>query len=476
MIDLAFFNGLPVAVLGLGKSGLSAALALMASGAEVWAWDDNEDQRAAARSRDIPLVDLHNCAWRELSSLIISPGIPHSHPRPHPIAALAKRHGCEIIGDIELLARAQRNAQYLGVTGTNGKSTTTALIGHILQTSGREAAVGGNLGTPALDLEPLDSGGIYVLEMSSYQLEITVSVTFDVAVLLNITPDHLERHGGLEGYVAAKRLIFRRQTKPRSAVVGVDDPSCRAIFDDLRSGDEQVVIPISGQDRCRGGVFADRGKLYDDTEGGEIPALDLGEISSLPGTHNWQNAAAAHAACKAIGVDPPVIAACIRSFPGLAHRQELIAVIDGVAYVNDSKATNADAAAKSLACYENIYWIAGGRAKQGGLAGLEPYFARIGHAFLIGEAEADFAAALEGKVPATRCGDLAKAVAEARARALSEAKPGAVVLLAPACASFDQFADFEARGAAFWDLVEALPGRRGDNGSAAGHDSGRFLQ
>ncbi len=336
MIDLGFFNGLPVAVFGLGKSGLSAARALVAAGAEVWAWDDDEDQRAAARSRDVPLVDLRNCAWQDLTSLIISPGIPHSHPRPHPVAALAKRHGCEIIGDIELLARAQRDAQYLGVTGTNGKSTTTALIGHILQTSGREAAVGGNLGTPALDLEPLDSGGIYVLEMSSYQLEITVSTTFDVAVLLNISPDHLERHDGLEGYVAAKRLIFRGQTKECSAIVGVDDPSSRAIFDDLKSGDAQVVIPISGQGRCQGGVFAEGGILTDDTDGSETPALNLHEVSSLPGVHNWQNAGAAHAACKAFGVDAPVIAACMRSFPGLAHRQELFEVVEGVAYINDS--------------------------------------------------------------------------------------------------------------------------------------------
>ena len=193
MIDLSFFGGLPVAVLGLGKSGLSAARALMASGAEVWAWDDSEDRRAAAAAEDIPLVDLYRCNWRELTSLVISPGIPHTYPQPHPVAALAKEHGCEIIGDIELLARAQRNANYVGVTGTNGKSTTTALIGHVFELSGRAVGVGGNLGQPALDLEPLDQGGTYVLEMSSYQLEITVSITFDVAVLLNVSPDHLER-------------------------------------------------------------------------------------------------------------------------------------------------------------------------------------------------------------------------------------------------------------------------------------------
>ena len=463
MIDLGFFGGLPVAVLGLGKSGVSAARALAASGAEVWAWDDNEDRRAAARAQDIPLVDLHNCNWRELTSLVISPGIAHTHPEPHPVAALARKHGCEIIGDIELLGRAQRNAQYIGITGTNGKSTTTALIGHILEMAGREVAIGGNLGTPALDLEALETGGIYVLEMSSYQLEITVSITFDVAVLLNVSADHLERHGGLDGYVAAKRLIFNRQTRPRSAIVGRDDKTCRRIHDELESAGEQAVIPISGRAPCAGGVYALDGVLHDDTDGQALAALDLREVASLPGEHNWQNAAAAYAACKAAGVSPPVIAACLRSFPGLPHRQELIAVIDTIAYVNDSKATNTDAAGKALACYDVVYRIAGGRAKEPGLDALAGLMPRVAHAFLIGEAEADFAAALAGKVPLSRCGTLDKAVAAARARALAEHAHGAVVLLSPACASFDQFENFEARGEAFRAAVESLPGTRDED-------------
>jgi len=461
MIDLFYFEGLPVAVLGLGRSGMAAARALMASGAEVWAWDDSEDVRAKARAADIPLVDLMTCNWRELTTLVLSPGIPHSFPEPHPVAKLAREHNCEIIGDIELLGRAQRNSDYIGITGTNGKSTTTALIGHILQLGGRDAEVGGNLGTPALALEPLDQGGVYVLEMSSYQLELTVSITFDVAVLLNITPDHVERHGGLEGYVKAKRLIFHRQTKPRTAVVGIDDDLSRGIFEELKAADEQIVVPISGSRRAPGGVFVADGKLIDDTQGQGVPAIDLGQVPTLPGTHNGQNAAAAYAACLAAGLQPPVIAACLQSFPGLAHRQELIATIDGVAYVNDSKATNVDAAAKALACYQAIYWIAGGRAKEGGLAGLESFYPRIAHVFLIGEAEAAFAAALDGRLPVTRCGDLDTALAKASALARDERKPGAVVLLSPACASFDQFKDFEARGAAFRALVEALPGERG---------------
>ena len=462
MIDLFYFSGLPVAVLGLGKSGLVAAEALARSGAEVWAWDDDPARREAAAARDVPIVDLEGCDWRELTSLVISPGIPHSHPEPHPVASLAREHGCEIIGDIELLARAQRDAQYAGITGTNGKSTTTALIGHIVEMAGRSVEVGGNLGTPSLALEPLAEGGLYVLEMSSYQLELTLSITFDVAVLLNISPDHIERHGGFEGYVAAKRTIFNRQTRPRTAVVGVDDEACQAICAELQAADDQIVVPISAERPIAGGVYAPDGRLIDDSEGGQVPAIDLREIPTLPGRHNWQNAAAAYAACRALGIAAPVVAASMRSFPGLAHRQELIAMIDGVAYVNDSKATNAHAAAKALACYEPIYWIAGGLPKEGGLTGLEGWLPNVTEAFLIGEAEAAFAAALDGKVKATRCGTLDAAVTRASEAAAKAGRAGAVVLLSPACASFDQFASFEARGEAFRDLVQALPGERAD--------------
>jgi UDP-N-acetylmuramoylalanine--D-glutamate ligase len=459
VIDLSFFSGLPVAVLGLGKSGLSAAEALQAAGAEVWAWDDSEDQRAKARAAKIPLVDLNQANWQQVPSLILSPGIPHSFPQPHPVVAAAKQHNVEIIGDIELLARAQRDAHYLGITGTNGKSTTTALIGHILKLSGREVEVGGNLGTPVLTLEALYQGGVYVLEMSSYQLELTLSITFDVAVLLNISPDHLDRHGGFDGYVKAKRLIFHRQTKPRSAIIGVDDATCAKIYADLKAADEQVVIGISGERPVPGGVYVEDGVLIDDTEGQAVRAMDLKEVPSLPGSHNWQNAAAAYAACKEIGVQPPVICACLRSFPGLAHRQQIVAVIDGVPYINDSKATNADAAAKALACYDRILWIAGGRAKEGGLAGLESYYGRIAQAFLVGEAANDFAAVLEGHVPVSLSGTIAQAV-PAAAEAASRL-PGSVVLLSPACASFDQFPNFEKRGDAFVEAVKALPGERG---------------
>lgn len=460
MIELPFFHGYTVAVLGLGKSGLSAARALQASGAEVWAWDDNEDTRARAREAGIPLVDLHRANWDEPVSLVISPGIPHSHPTSHPVAELARSHNVEIIGEIELLGRGDPDARYIGVTGTNGKSTTTALIGHVLTLANRRVDVGGNLGTPATALERVGQDGFHVLEMSSYALEITVSITFDVAVLLNITPDHLERHGGMTGYVAAKRNIFRRQSRPRTAVIGVDDETCRKIHAELVEADHQVIRPISAEQPVESGVYVLDGVLHDAIDGPAIPVLDLREVATLPGRHNWQNAAAAYAACRAAGVDGATVAACIRSFAGLPHRQELVETIEGVAYVNDSKATNADAAAKALACYDAIYWIVGGRPKETGLAGLERYFPHVAMAFLIGEAEAAFAEALEGRVAYQRCGDLATALAAATVAARRDGRPGAVVLLSPACASFDQFASFEERGEIFRKAVSAIPGTR----------------
>ncbi|MDD9879058.1 MAG: UDP-N-acetylmuramoyl-L-alanine--D-glutamate ligase [Magnetovibrio sp.] len=462
MIEVFPFAGYPVAVFGLGRSGLATAVALVESDAEVWAWDDNEDARERAADEGVPLVDLYKCDWSELTSLVVSPGVPLHHPAPHPVVELAAKANCEIIGDIELLARTQRWCNYIGITGTNGKSTTTALLGHIMQVSGREAEVGGNLGIPALSLDPLGPEGTYVLEMSSYQLELTVSVTFDVAVLLNLSADHIDRHGDMDGYIAAKRLIFHRQTKPRAAVVGIDDDFCRAIVEELKAADEQVVIPVSGKSRAHGGVYAVDGILIDDTEGTETPVCNLKQNPTLTGAHNWQNAAAAYAAAKTAGVAPHAIMACLQSYPGLVHRQEPVVIVDGVAYVNDSKATNADAAARALDCYPDIYWIAGGRPKDGGLGACLEHLGQVRHAFLIGEAAMAFSQALDGKVPFTVSGELAAAVEQAHAQAKKDGADQPVVLLSPACASFDQFEDFEARGDAFKDLVEAIPGSRID--------------
>ena len=460
MIPVTGFKDVSVGVLGLGKSGLVAAQALGLGGAKVMAWDDNAKTRDAAASAGVPIVELGTADLAGMRSLVLSPGIPHTHPAPHQVVSRAKAAGAEIIGDIELLARTRPKARYAGITGTNGKSTTTALIGHILKRAGHKVAVGGNLGTPALSLEPLGADGIYVLEMSSYQLELTFGIAFDVAVLLNVTPDHLDRHGGMAGYIAAKRLIFRGQTRTNAAIIGVDDEICAGIRRDLAAAGAQAVVPISAERRVPGGVYAAGGTLSDDSAGKTEPVLDMAEVPRLPGVHNAQNAAAAYAAVRRLGVGRADAVAGIQSFPGLAHRQELVATIEGVRYVNDSKATNADAAAKALACYETVYWIAGGLAKEGGIASLGEYFPRIRHAFLIGQAAPAFADTLGGAVPHSGCGELAAAVAAAHDLAQRERRPGAVVLLSPACASFDQFANFEVRGTTFRKLVEALPGGR----------------
>jgi UDP-N-acetylmuramoylalanine--D-glutamate ligase len=451
MIEITAFREQRVAVMGLARSGLAAAEALRRGGADVLAWDDSAEKRAEASARGLPVVDLANADLDKVATLVLSPGIPSTFPKPHPVAARARAAGIEIICDIELLARSQREARYAGITGTNGKSTTTALLGHILAAAGMNVEVGGNIGMPVLSLEPLGRDGIYVLEMSSYQLELTKSLVFDVALLLNITPDHLDRHGGMDGYIAAKERIFAGQTVRQAAVIGLDDEICKRIAATLGASGHRVV-PISAEHIAPGGVYVAGPNLIDDIEHQQAAVLDLATLPRLPGRHNWQNAAAAFAAARCLGVPTEIAARGIASFPGLAHRQELIATIAGVRYVNDSKATNADATEKALVCYDDILWIAGGVAKEGGIASLEPYFPRIRHAFLIGEAAAGFAETLAGKAPFTRSGDLAMAVQQARAMA----KPGNTVLLSPACASFDQFRDFEARGDAFRRLVEAM--------------------
>ena len=452
MIRIPHEPGRPVAVLGLGKSGLVAARALAASGTEVWAWDDDAMKRKA-----LSTTDLYKCDWSRPSALVLSPGIPQRYPAPHPIAAMATAANVPIIGEVELLFRAQPKATFVGITGTNGKSTTTALIGHVLRRAGKRAEVGANLGTPALALAPLEEGGIYVLEMSSYQLELVPTARFDVAVLLNITPDHLDRHGGMAGYVAAKRGIFDRQRPQDWAVIGIDDEYCRVICEGL-AGRRVVAVAVGRQ--ASTAIIVRHGILSDEI-GREI--MDLARAPALPGPHNWQNAAAAFAVGRALGLSNAAIAAGIETYPGLPHRQELILTREGVRFINDSKATNADATAKALACYDSIYWILGGRPKETGLYGLEPYYHRIAKAYLIGEAAADFEKRLAGDDVATRqCGTLDRAVAAAAADAAAAKQEGAVVLLSPACASFDQFANFEERGERFRNLVNELdrPARR----------------
>ena len=467
MIPVATFSDLTVAVMGLGRSGLAAARALTAGGARVLAWDDDPATRAAAEKGGVPVNDLTTGDFAEIAVLVLSPGIPDRYPTPHPIAARARRAGCEIVCDIDLLGRSAPEARFLGITGTNGKSTVTALVGHIFAAAGLGAATGGNLGIPVLALEPLDATGWYVLEMSSYQLERTRSIAFEIAVLLNISPDHLDRHGGMDGYIAAKRAIFRHQAAGATAVVGVDDEDSRAIHDALVAAGSARVVPISAERAVAGGVYVLDGDLHDDSAGDDQVVASLDGIATLPGHHNWQNIAAAYAAARAAGLAPQTIAAALAGYPGLPHRQARVAEIDGVVYVDDSKATNVAAAARALACYDRILWIAGGRAKSEDLSALAPWFAHIAHAFLIGEAADGFARALDGHVPWTKSETLARAVAQADALA-HEAEAGAVVLLSPACASFDQFSDFEARGRAFATLVASLPRRQDATARATG--------
>ncbi len=456
-IPVSNFAGRVVAVLGLARSGLAAALALAAGGAEVWAWDDSEAARALAAEAGVAATNLYESDWSRAAALVLSPGIPHTYPRPHALAQKARAAGCPIIGDIDLLMRARPQANYVGVTGTNGKSTTTSLIGHILAGAGRQVAVGGNLGQAALTLAPLGADGIYVLEMSSYQLELTPSASFKVAILLNITPDHLDRHGGFDGYVAAKRRIFDGQKPGGTAIIGADDDASAGVWRALIGEHGRRVVPISARRAVPGGVYAESNRLIDATLEPARTVMDFGRAERLPGEHNRQNAAAAWAASRALDVPASDIAAGISSYPGLSHRQELVADVAGVRFINDSKATNADAAAKALACYDAIYWIAGGRPKESGIAGLEAYYPRIRHAFLIGEAAEAFAKTLDGHVGWTLSRTLGPAVEAAAAMAAREGRRGAVVLLSPAAASFDQYANFEERGSHFRRLVEGGP-------------------
>jgi UDP-N-acetylmuramoylalanine--D-glutamate ligase len=460
MIVVGGFRGKRVAVLGLARSGRETARALREGGAEVLAWDDSAKVRetaAAEMPAGAPLCDPAKIDWGGVAALVPSPGIPLGFPEPHPAVLRARAAGAEIVGDIELLGRTQQGARYVGITGTNGKSTTTALIGHILGECGRRVEIGGNLGPPALSLAPLDADGTYVLEASSFQLDLIETLAFDVAVLLNITPDHLDRHGDMAGYIAAKKRVFARQREGATAVVGIDDAICRDICGELRRAGAVRVIPISVTQAAPGGVHAEGGWLIDATGERPVRVFDLAEAERLPGTHNAQNAAAAYAAARALGIEREQAAAAIRSFPGLAHRQELVGTIGGVRYINDSKATNADATEKALACYDAIYWILGGLPKAGGITSLTPYFGRVRHAYLIGAASEEFVTTLGQRVPFTRCGEVAAALAAAHAQAQRDGVPGAAVLLSPACASYDQFPNFEVRGDRFRELVAGLP-------------------
>ncbi len=461
MIPVDAFAGRAVAVFGLGRSGAPAVRALLAGGARVAAWDEDEGTRARLAAEGLPIVDLAACDWRDFAALVLAPGAPLRHPTPHWTARRAREHGLEIIGDVELFARAvaaapaHRRPRIVAITGTNGKSTTTALIGHVAASAGRDARVGGNIGVGVLDLPDMHGGAIYVLELSSYQLELTASLKPDVAVLLNISPDHLERHGGMDGYVAAKRRILLNQGAGDTAVIGVDDPWCQRICTEITAANRRAIAPISAG-KCVGkGVFALKGVLYDALDGAARPVAELDAAAALTGRHNWQNAAAAFAAARALALSSGEAVEGLMSFRGLAHRMEPLGRIGEVRFVNDSKATNIAAARQAMASFSKFRWIAGGRPKGEPFSDLADLFAGVETAYLIGEAAPLIAEALEGRAPHRRYASLAEAVRAAHADALATGREE-VVLFSPACASFDQFTDFEARGEAFRAAVEAL--------------------
>jgi UDP-N-acetylmuramoylalanine--D-glutamate ligase len=459
MIEARSFFGKKVAVFGMGMSGLAATRSLLAGGASVLVWDDGERGLEAARTAGLPISDLRSANWLGIEALVLAPGVPLTHPEPHWTVKLARVHDVEIIGDTEIFMRERRragaSAKLIAITGTNGKSTTTALTHHLLASAGLDAVCGGNIGKAVLELPAFENGRHYVLELSSFQLDLTPSLDPDAGILLNITPDHLDRHGAMENYAAVKEKIFAHLGEAATAIVGADDSFCDVIAERLAARGLRPVR-ISSHNPVRTGIYAEGSELFETEDGVVKNRVRLNGIGSLRGSHNAQNAAAALAAARSIALPWDKLAQALRTFPGLAHRMEEIRRVGNVLFINDSKATNADAAERALASFSNIYWIAGGKAKEGGIAALSPYFPRIKKAYLIGEASPAFAKTLGGKLPFALSETLDRAVAEAAADARADKTGEAVVLLSPACASYDQFPNFEVRGDAFRSLVQAL--------------------
>lgn len=458
MIPATSFEGKRVALFGLGGSGIATARALIEGGADVVGWDDNPASVAKAEAEQVPVANLRGEDWTRFASFVLSPGVPLTHPTPHWSVDLARGAGVEIIGDIELFSRERclraSAAPLIAITGTNGKSTTTALTAHILKSAGRDTQMGGNIGRAIMTLDPPTPNRFYVVECSSYQIDLAPSFSPTAGVLLNLTPDHLDRHGTMQHYAAIKeRLVAGSQT----AIVGIDDAYCMHIADRLeRTGKE--VVRISKRLSLPDGYYAD-GDVLMEAKGGNYERIAFLEgIGSLRGQHNAQNALAAVVACLKVGLDLGEIQNGLESFPGLAHRMEQVGRKDRVLFVNDSKATNADAAAPALSSFPRIYWIAGGLPKEGGIEPLRGLFPRVARAYLIGEAAAAFSVTLGKSVPYEISGTLAAAVEHAARDAASDGAEEAVVLLSPACASFDQFKNFEARGDAFRQTVLAIDG------------------
>lgn len=462
MIPVRGFSGACVAVLGLGRSGLAAARALRAGEAIPVCWDDNPAARARAEAEGFDCADLTRAgAFDGIAALIVSPGIPHLYPSPNPVVEAAQASGVPVDNDIGLFFRSLATPEWsqfdtaprvVAVTGSNGKSTTSALIHHVLTGAGRQAQLAGNIGRGVLDLDPPGEAEVIVLELSSYQTELARSLTPDIAVFTNLTPDHLDRHGGLGGYFAAKRRLFA-EGGPDRAVIGVDEAEGRFLAGQMSEGpgDDRVIRVSSGQKLAGPGwqVFARKGFLSEYRKGRQVGSIDLRAVSGLPGAHNHQNACAAYAVARALGLAPRVVEQGFATYPGLPHRSQIVAEAGGVTFVNDSKATNVDSAAKALGAFARIRWICGGLQKEGGLDGLTPALGSVAKAYVIGREAAGFAMQLS--CAAEVCTDMARAVAQA----MEEAEPGDVVLLAPAAASFDQYDNFEQRGEDFTAEVRA---------------------
>ena len=465
MIPITVFAGRKVAVFGLGKSGLLSAGALLKGGAEVVVYDDSEKMRADASAAGLTVHNLHEIDWSDIAALVLAPGVPLTHPTPHWTVQSAQRAEVEVIGDIELFCRERAKSgahcPLIAITGTNGKSTTTALTAHLVEAAGRDAQMGGNIGVPVLALAPFAENRVYVLEVSSYQIDLAPSLRATVGVLLNVSEDHLDRHGTMENYAALKVLLPASVEKGGTAVIDVDDRWTRSGADRVERAGRNVVR-VSVEAPLRDGYYAEGTRILRSVSGKAHPVAQLAGIGSLRGQHNAQNAACAIAACVAIGIDLPSIQKGLVTFPGLAHRMQQVgrksANSGNILYVNDSKATNADSAAKALGSFHDIYWIAGGKPKTGGITSLAEFFPRIRKAYLIGEAAAEFARTLDGKVEYEIVEVMSAAVDAATRDAEAAGLKEPVVLLSPACASFDQYPNFEVRGTAFTDLVRASPG------------------
>jgi len=459
MTPATSFSGKRLALFGLGGSGLATLASLKEGGADVTAFDDNANAIEKAAAQGFTTGDLRALDWSTIDALVLAPGVPLTHPKPHWSVELASAAHKPIIGDIEIFCRERAklapSAGFIAITGTNGKSTTTALIAHICGEAGRNPQMGGNIGTAILSLESPREDRIHVVECSSYQIDLAPSLNPSAGILLNLTPDHLDRHGDMDHYAEVKERLLSGVPAGGVVIVGVDDEHCRAIAD-RQAGSGRDVIRLSVETRVDNGLFLDGADIVRVKAGRENFRFSLTGIGSLRGAHNAQNAMAAFAACEAHGIAPDAIVAAMRSFGGLAHRMEQAGKKGKVLFINDSKATNADSTEKALLSFPRVYWIAGGVPKAGGIEPLRAYFPKIAKAFLIGQAAEDFARSLGSDVPHVIAGTLEQAVALAYADAQQDAADEAIVLLSPACASFDQYRNFEVRGEAFKAIVTGL--------------------